>query len=229
MKNQISGEELCYMIDWNQRYDIYAVAGIYGFFLCNECVYVGQSRNIFARLNNHLDCFVASDTFGSQKRYQKYKLLKPYIKELEWKVLEFINDELDLNTAENKWIDYYNPIFNLETPSGLKHFYGTRKDIDNFVSGWLSMEELKILSAYDVDEDIKNNNKIMSLDEKWLNKKLKRREKKALWKELRLRERGKLLQWPGVKRYLINCGYTVEDGGDTRKEWYSIISKNADA
>lgn len=228
MENQINGEELYFMIASNQRQEMYGETGIYGFFLCNECVYVGQSKNVFARLNNHLDCFAMSDILGNQKTYKKYKLLKPYIKELEWKVLEVINDEFDLNQAENKWINYYNPIFNLETPNGRKHFYGTQTDIDDFVYGLLSMDDLKMMVSYDIDEEIRNNNKIINLDKKWLNKKLKRRDKKTLWKELRLREKGKLLQWPGVKRYLINCGYIVEDGGDTRKERYSIINKNMD-
>lgn len=214
------------MITYNQRQKSYGEAGIYGFFLCNECVYVGQSKNIFARLNNHLDYFAMSDTLGGQKTYKKYKLLKPYIKELEWRILEFVEDEFNLDQAENIWISYYSPIFNLETPNGLKHFYGTQEDIDDFVYGLLSMEDLKTLCAYDIDEETKNNNKIINLDEKWLNKKLKRRDRKVLWKELKLREKGKMLQWPGVKRYLINCGYTVEDGGDTRKERYSVISKN---
>ena len=75
---------------------------------------------------------------------QKYILLRPYIEFIEWKVIEYCpKDQLD--DTENKWIDYYNPIFNIKRSTGHVHWEGNEFDIHDFVTGEVSMDELKEL------------------------------------------------------------------------------------
>lgn len=121
----------------------YRKSGIYGFFLKDECVYVGQSRDLHSRFFHHSENFakVRPKKIPSN---QKYILLRPYIELIEWRALEYCpKDQLD--DTENKWIDYYNPIFNIKRKDGQVHWEGNEKDIAAFVTGEVSMDDLKKL------------------------------------------------------------------------------------
>jgi excinuclease UvrABC nuclease subunit len=117
--------------------------GVYGFFLCNECVYVGQAKNLNRRLRRHLNRFIDSDIIKHRPTNNKYKILKPYIKYLSWSIIEYVDDFSNLTKTENKWIDYYNPIFNIRTPNGKRMFSGTSDDIEDFIYGLATMDMLR--------------------------------------------------------------------------------------
>lgn len=125
----------------------YRKSGIYAFLLLGEVVYVGQSTNLHLRFFHHAENFakVRPKKIPSNK---KYILLKPYIDKVEWKVLEYCSKE-DLDERENSWIDFYNPIFNIQRRDGKVYFTGDSQDIDNYVSGEVDMKYLRTkLSNY---------------------------------------------------------------------------------
>lgn len=67
---------------------------------------------------------------------QKYDMLRDFYKDLSWCVLAYE----DLNDAEDYYIEKYNPIFNIKTPSGNKYFWGEKED---FCCGLITMDDLK--------------------------------------------------------------------------------------
>lgn len=116
-------------------------SGIYGWFIKDECVYVGQSKELYSRFVSHAEelAKVRQKNIPSK---QKYILLKDYVELIEWRELEYTSD---LDVAEDKWINYYRPIFNVKTPYGNQYFTGEQKDIDDYVSGKITMDDLKKL------------------------------------------------------------------------------------
>ncbi len=117
--------------------------GIYGFFLCGECIYVGQAKDLNRRLRRHLNRFIDSEVIKQRPTNNKYKILKPYIKYLSWSIIEYVDDFSNLTKTENKWIVYYNPIFNIRMPKGKRMFFGTSEDIEDFIYGLITMDELR--------------------------------------------------------------------------------------
>ena len=49
------------------------------------------------------------------------------------------------------------------------------------------------------------------LDDKWLNRPLKKSDKDELCKELGIKINGRLQKWPTVKKVLTDCGYTISE------------------
>jgi group I intron endonuclease len=121
----------------------YRRSGIYVFKLCGEVVYVGQSRELYSRFASH------AEEFGKvHPKELKYRLLKPYIEQVAWEVVEYCDREA-LNERENYWIEFYNPLFNVKTPSGKQHFDGSEKELRAFVKGQLTIDDLKKLIIKD--------------------------------------------------------------------------------
>ena len=146
-----------------------------------------------------------------------------YFNNLSWKVLEHTEN---LNIRENYWINYYNPIFNILNPDGVYDFIGTDKDIDDFVLGLISMEDLQKLKIS--REKIKQDEylkRIKNLDPKWLNKKLDKNGKNNLCDELKLKnpKNKGYLRWTSVKKILIDNGYEVTEKRSGSNRW-TIIS-----
>ena len=61
---------------------------------------------------------------------------------MSWTVLAYEDLEL-LTDVEDYYINKYKPIFNIHTPYGEQHFWGTQEDIENFCCNLLTMEDLK--------------------------------------------------------------------------------------
>lgn len=113
-------------------------SGIYAIKLCDEVVYVGQSCSLFARLLEHCVALF-SDKPSSEL---KYKLLRNFHKDMSWTVLMYEDLEM-LTDGEDYYINKYKPIFNIQTPYGEQHFWGTQEDLDDFCCGLLTMDDLK--------------------------------------------------------------------------------------
>ena len=123
-------------------------SGIYGWFLKGECVYVGQSHELYSRFVSHAEELAKVRQKNTPSK-QKYILLKPYVDLIEWRELEFTKD---LDAAENKWIEELRPIFNVRTPYGTQHFTGKQSDIDAYVNDLINMDDLKQLIMIDKGE-----------------------------------------------------------------------------
>jgi hypothetical protein len=136
--------------------------GVYAIMLCGEVVYVGQSGNLFGRLINHCDNIFHADI----KLNDKYAMLKPFSKYLSWCVLEYVNDATR-SDVENKYISKYKPIFNIITDDGYKYFWGTKKDIEDFCYGLITIEELQEMIHYVKENSIyaKCDNLMKELDD----------------------------------------------------------------
>lgn len=115
-------------------------SGIYAIKLCEEIVYVGQSNSLFTRLLEH--CNNLFQGKAANEISQKYDMLRDFYKDLSWCVLAY-EDLEDLNDAEDYYIEKYNPIFNIKTPSGNKYFWGEKEDIEDFCCGLITMDDLK--------------------------------------------------------------------------------------
>ena len=116
-------------------------SGIYGWFVKDECFYVGQSKELYSRFVSHAE-ELAKVRQKEVPSKLKYILLKPFVEHIEWRELEFTKD---LDEAENRWIEFYKPIFNCKTPYGKQSFEGTEDDIKDFVEGKITYEDLKKL------------------------------------------------------------------------------------
>lgn len=116
-------------------------SGVYGWFVGDDCFYVGQSRELYSRFVSHAEEFAKVRQKDIPSK-QKYILLKDYIERLEWCEIEYTKD---LDAAEAKWIEFYKPIFNVETPYGRQHFRGKQSDIDLYMSGVINYEDLQML------------------------------------------------------------------------------------
>ena len=113
-------------------------SGVYAIKLCDEVVYVGQSCNLFSRLLEHCGALF-SDKPSSEL---KYKLLRNFYKDISWTVLMYEDLEM-LTDGEDYYINKYKPIFNIQTPYGEQHFWGTQEDIENFCCNLLTMDDLR--------------------------------------------------------------------------------------
>lgn len=121
----------------------YRKSGIYGFFIKGECVYVGQSKDLHSRFVKHAENLAKVKPKNIQSN-KKYILLRPYVDQVEWKVIEYCKKDA-LDDTENKWIDFYNPIFNIKRREGNVYFKGCAGDIAAFFSGEVDMDDLRNL------------------------------------------------------------------------------------
>lgn len=113
-------------------------SGIYAIKLCDEVVYIGQSCSLFSRLLEHCVALF-SDKPSSEL---KYKLLRNFYKDMSWSVLMY-EDVAMLTDGEDYYINKYKPIFNIQTPYGEQHFWGTQEDLEDFCYGLLTMDDLR--------------------------------------------------------------------------------------
>lgn len=126
-------------------YNLKDCSGIYGIFLRNECVYIGESRSLLQRIMRHMARFNSPKSKLTEGSDLKYKLLQKYKKDIVIRILTFTPKRRKI--IEKQYIAAYNPIFNIETPSGRKHFVGTESDIEDFMYGLQTMDDLRLLAA----------------------------------------------------------------------------------
>lgn len=198
-------------------------SGIYGFYLCNECIYIGQAHNLFYRLCDHLQKIATAKNLKDYPTNKKYKYMLKYFNNISWKIIEITHN---LDEREDYWITYYNPIFNIINPDGEYEFAGTDKDIDNFILGLITMDELK---KYKHLKNKCTKTKNIILNEKWLNKKLYRIDIRNLLYELGIYEHDKLLTWSKLKNKLAITGkYNINEFKDGRLRCTIITLKKID-
>lgn len=197
-------------------------SGIYGFFLCNECIYVGQARNLFYRLLSHLDNISNVKFLKNDPSNTKYKYMSKYFSDLSWRVLEYTKI---LDDRENYWINYYDPIFNIIKSNRTYNFIGSDKDIDDFVLGLNDMSDLQKLKI--PKRKILDGKQSIILNSKWLNKPLNRNARYDLCAELCLSnsKNGKKLSWSSIKTLLIKSGYSIINK-NIHEHRYTIISNS---
>ena len=82
--------------------------GIYGFFLNDESIYIGQSVNCERRMREEIS--------GRRVNSFFFNLYKKYEKEIIWKILEIVEDRNLLTEREIYWINKYKPRCNLMFP-----------------------------------------------------------------------------------------------------------------
>ena len=125
--------------------------GIYAFTLCREVVYIGSSINLFGRLQTHIAHMQGNaNCTHSSLTWRKYFYLKKYISQVQFQVLEFCNTNIsksELEDIEYSYVNKHNPIFNINRGKSLHQWDGSEQDIDDFVNGNLSMDNLKELTV----------------------------------------------------------------------------------
>lgn len=87
--------------------------GIYGFFVGNECYYVGQSRNVNRRRCKHFWMLRrgSHENDRLQKSYNKYQEL------LVFRIIELVNSPEVLTERERFWIEQLQPKCNYMLPT----------------------------------------------------------------------------------------------------------------
>ena len=110
--------------------------GIYGFFVGDTPYYVGQSRNMPQRKNNHFHNLRAGKHSNDrlQKSYNKYK------EDMVFKVIEEVSTPQELTAREKYWIKILSPKCNFMLPSVENWTLDAeaRKKISRKVSGSLN-------------------------------------------------------------------------------------------
>lgn len=110
--------------------------GVAGLFLNDACLYIVSGKNIYRRMIRTCHRINIQDTSESRSLL----LLKPYLEQLEWRVLETNIDDKD------KWLQYYNPPLNTYNKDALCKFAGTSEDIDDFMHGLTTVADLQALN-----------------------------------------------------------------------------------
>lgn len=82
--------------------------GIYGFFLNDESIYIGQSVNCERRMKEEIS--------GKRINSFFFNLYKKHEKEIIWRILEVVDDRNLLTEREIYWINRYKPRCNLMLP-----------------------------------------------------------------------------------------------------------------
>ena len=121
--------------------------GIYAFTLCGEIVYIGSSTNLFGRLQTHIGNLQGKTNYRrSSLKWRKYHYLNKHISMVQFQVIEFCDHNItkdELEALEYAYINQYCPIFNINYKDKLKRWNGFEYDIDNFVNGIISIDDLK--------------------------------------------------------------------------------------
>ena len=161
---QINGNDLIKYnadIDWYGKYfdsfpnssQLKISAGIYAFVLCNEIVYIGSSINLFNRLRTHVMNIQCGHKCNTQRiGERKYYYFNKYITDMQYMLLQVYDkniSKLELEAHEYKHIQMHNPIFNVQYRGQRRIWNGTDQDIDNFVNGIVTIDELKRRYTYD--------------------------------------------------------------------------------
>ena len=82
--------------------------GIYGFFLGDESIYIGQSVNCERRMKEEIS--------GKRVNSFFFSVYKKHEKEIIWRILEVVEDRNLLTEREIYWINRYQPRCNLMLP-----------------------------------------------------------------------------------------------------------------
>lgn len=125
-------------------------SGIYAFTLCGEIVYIGYSINLLGRLQSHIAHMQGKTNQSSTSmENKKYYYLNKYLSHVQFEVLYFYNrsvSKAQLEEHEYEFIHQYSPIFNINYKDKLVRWNDSEQNIDDFVNGIISMEDLKIKS-----------------------------------------------------------------------------------
>ena len=142
-------------LDWNgklfEQYNEIAplrkCPGVYTFTLCGEIVYIGSSTNLFGRLQTHIANMQGKTNYHNPSmKWRKYHYLNKHISNVQFKVLEFCDKTITKDQLENieyMYINQHRPIFNINYKDTLCKWNGSEQDIDDFVNGIISMDDLK--------------------------------------------------------------------------------------
>lgn len=142
-ENIIRGDELIKIMNSTtedlKEYERLNKAGLCGFFINGECLYVFGGSKLISRLHMELGYFKEQKV----DRSLKYILLSRHLPKMEWRILEF-TDKFTAN--KEQWItNYNNPIFNIgprkDTYNAVKEEY-----FERFVAGELTMDDLRLLT-----------------------------------------------------------------------------------
>ena len=85
----------------------YDAMGIYGIYMDEELVYIGQSKNMLKRICNHIRCILNPEK-GKEKKYVELRKAT----NIRFDVLLYVKNEKDLNKAELDLIHKYQPRLN---------------------------------------------------------------------------------------------------------------------
>lgn len=102
-----------------ESHSAFGVSGIYGIFIDDQLVYIGQSNNIYVRWIGHAKNVFDFETESYDKPLYS-ELRYAYLEEHEviFKVMEYVpNDEALLNEAEDKWLLKCMPPYNQIVPN----------------------------------------------------------------------------------------------------------------
>jgi hypothetical protein len=145
-------------LDWSgklfEQYDEVAPirnqGGIYAFTICGEIVYIGSSRNLFNRFQTHIGHMHGkTNQSSSSMENKKYYYLKKYLPYVQFHILRFLDKPVfkyQLEECEYDFINKHSPIFNINYKNGQRRWNDSEQDLDNFVNGIVSMDDLKMKS-----------------------------------------------------------------------------------
>lgn len=122
--------------------------GVYTFTLCDEPVYIGSSTNLLSRLQTHIMSIYRGYKYLQPRNFdlRKYYYLNKYIDKVKFQVLDIYDNDISkeqLEKHEYDFISIYNPIFNIRHKDGVRRWYGTEQDVDDFVNGISTIDNLK--------------------------------------------------------------------------------------
>lgn len=117
--NNIIASKKKYKYSVNKFLEKYKTMGIYGIYLQNKLIYIGQSNNIGKRWVTHKTHIIREpskcrDYMGDN--YPLYNFLRSYYQagiDISFSILEIINDKSELNQKESEYIKKFNPICNV--------------------------------------------------------------------------------------------------------------------
>lgn len=117
--NDIIASKKKYKYSINKFLEKYKIMGIYGIYLQNKLIYIGQSNNIGKRWVIHKTHITREpskcrDYMGDN--CPLYNFLRNYYQagiDISFSILEIINDKSELNQKESEYIKKFNPICNV--------------------------------------------------------------------------------------------------------------------
>ena len=91
------------------------IKGVYGCFdsQTNECLYIGGSKSVNGRINNHR--YATNNLDKAAKHRPSHLILYTSLAQHEsrdWRVIEECEEEM-IKTLEKQYINIYNPIYNI--------------------------------------------------------------------------------------------------------------------
>jgi hypothetical protein len=87
---------------------------------------------------------------SSSMENKKYYYLKKYLPYVQFHILRFLDKPVfkyQLEECEYDFINKYRPIFNINYKDGRRRWNDSEQDINDFVNGIISMDNLKMKSS----------------------------------------------------------------------------------